>query len=57
MEDKNLVEKRMDCKGCRFLLHYEFDGKKYNLPRCSIGFRDGTKVNHPCKDKLKLEIS
>lgn len=44
-------DKKMDCQDCVFLLHYEFDGKRIELPRCSIEFRDGSKVKHPCQDK------
>ena len=40
-----------ECDGCVFLLHYEFGGKKNNCPRCSIGFRDGSKIKQPCADK------
>ena len=47
----------MDCQDCVFLLHYEQAqvGEKWELPRCSIEFRDGSKVNHPCQDKLKKQ--
>ncbi len=45
------VKDTTECGDCPFLLHYEFDGKKFNLPRCSVGFRDGSKVSHPCPDK------
>ena len=46
-----------ECDTCRFLLHYEWDDveRKCSLPRCSIEFRDGNKVNHPCPDKIKKE--
>ena len=43
-----------ECDTCRHLLHYEWDKnlKKHSLPRCSIDFRDGNKVNHPCEEQL-----
>ena len=41
-----------ECDGCVSLLHYEFGGEKHNRPRCSIGFRDGSKIKQPCADKM-----
>ena len=42
----------IECDECRFLLHYEWGRteRKHNLPRCSIEFRDGSQVKHPCSD-------
>ena len=46
-----------ECDGCVFLLHYEWDIKeKHDLPRCSIEFRDGSKVEQPCKDKISEDV-
>ena len=46
------TEKNQDCQDCVFLLHYERNIKGQKNSRCSIEFRDGSKVNHPCKDKI-----
>jgi len=50
MESK-IEDSKRNCEGCLFLLHCEFDGKGWNLPLCSIDFRDGRKVNTPCKER------
>ena len=49
------MDTEIDCQDCIFLLHYEQAevGGKWELPRCSIEFRDGSKINHPCPDKIK----
>ena len=46
-----------ECDTCQFLLHYEQDkdSRKYDLPRCSIEFRDGSKILHPCPDYLRRQ--
>lgn len=44
-------EKVSECDGCINLLHYEFGGKRHDKPRCSIEFRDGSEVKHPCPDR------
>ena len=41
-----------ECDICQLLLHYEWDKDKgeHSLPRCSVDFRNGNTVRHPCPD-------